>query len=113
MNHSHTQVNCTFTFWLSFFQNFAMSVLKNHKIDVLASCAGAIRTPGYNNAQNAKDAPGTLNADQVVAETLNALGKGATVVPGFTNKLAHFFMGRLFPRKLAISIMHKNTKNLT
>ena len=87
--------------------------LKNHKIDVLASCAGAIRTPGYNNAQNARDAPGTLNADQVVAETLNALGKGPTIIPGFTNKLAHFLMGRLFPRKLAISIMDKNTKNLT
>ena len=87
--------------------------LKKHRIDVLASCAGAIRTPGYNNARNAKDAPGTLNADQVVAETLNALDKGPTIIPGFTNKLAHFFMGRLFPRKLAISIMDKNTKNLT
>ena len=87
--------------------------LKKHRVDVLASCAGAIRTPGYNNAQNAEDAPGTLNADQVVVETLKALGKGPTIIPGFTNKLAHFFMGRLFPRKLAISIMDKNTKNLT
>jgi len=87
--------------------------LKKHKIDVIASCAGAITTPGYKNAQNAKDAPGTLNANKVAAETLNALGKGPTTIPGVTNKMARFFMGRLFPRKLAISIMETNTKNLS
>jgi len=87
--------------------------LKKHGIDVLASCAGAITTPGYKNAQNTKDAPGTLDADTVVLKTLYALGKNPTIIPGITNKVAHFFMGRLFPRKLAISIMNKNTKNLS
>jgi uncharacterized protein len=87
--------------------------LKKHKIDVIASCAGAITTPGYKNAQNAKDAPGTLHADKVAKDTLNALGKGPTIIPGFTNKMVRFFMGRLFPRKLAISIMETNTKNLS
>ena len=87
--------------------------LKKHGIDVLASCAGAISTPGYKNAQNTKDAPGTLSAKQVAESTLKALGKEATVIPGFTNKLAHFFMNRIFPRKWAISIMDKNTKDLS
>jgi uncharacterized protein len=87
--------------------------LKNHGIDVIASCAGAITTPGYKNAQNTKDAPGTLNANKVAEKTLNALGKGPTIVPGFTNKMARFFMGRLFPRKLAISIMGNSTKHLS
>jgi uncharacterized protein len=87
--------------------------LKNHGIDVIASCAGAITTPGYKNAQSTKDAPGTLSAKKVAGKTLNALGKGPTIVPGFTNKMAHFFMGRLFPRKLAISIMGNNTKHLS
>ena len=87
--------------------------LKKHGIDVIASCAGAITTPGYKKAQNSKDAPGTLDAHEVVIKTLNALGKGPTVIPGFINKLARFFMGRLFPRKMAISIMDKNTKELT
>ncbi len=86
---------------------------KKHHIDVLASCAGAISTPGYKNAQNTKDAPGTLSSKQVAEDTLNALGKGPTIIPGFTNKLAHFFMNRVFPRKWAISIMDKNTKGLT
>jgi uncharacterized protein len=87
--------------------------LKKHNIDVIASCAGAVTTPGYKNAQNTKDAPGTLNANRVAAETLNALGKGPTIIPGFTNKLARFFMARIFSRKLAISIMEKNTRDLS
>lgn len=87
--------------------------LRKHGIDVLASCAGAITTPGYKNAQNTKDAPGTLDAGQVAEETLRSLGKGPTIIPGLTNKIARFFMGRLFSRKLAISIMDNNTKNLS
>ena len=87
--------------------------LKKHQIDVLASCAGAISTPGYKNAQNTKDAPGTLSPKHVAEDTLNALGKAPTTIPGFTNKLAYFFMNRVFPRKWAISIMDKNTKGLT
>lgn len=87
--------------------------LNKHGIHVLASCAGAISTPGYKNAQNSKDAPGTLSAGEVAEKTVKALGKGPTTIPGFTNKLAHFFMNRIFPRKWAISIMDKNTKDLT
>lgn len=87
--------------------------LQGQGIDVLASCAGAIRTPGYVQAANRREAPGTLHAHQVAEETLNALGKGPTVVPGLTNKIARFFMGRLLPRKLAISIMDNNTKDLS
>lgn len=87
--------------------------LKKHGIDVMASCAGAISTPGYKNAQNTKDAPGTLSAQRVAEDTLKALGKGPIIIPGFTNKMAHFFMNRIFPRKWAISIMDKNTKDLS
>ena len=86
---------------------------RKYDIDVIASCAGAISTPGYKSAQNAKDAPGTLSPRQVVNITLNTLGKEPTIIPGFTNKLAYFFMNRIFPRKWAISIMNKNTKDLS
>jgi short-subunit dehydrogenase len=87
--------------------------LKKHNVDVIASCAGAISTPGYKNAQNTKDAPGTLSANSVAEKTLNALGKGPTIIPGFTNKVARFFMTRIFSRKFAISIMEKNTRDLS
>lgn len=87
--------------------------LTKHGIDVLASRAGAISTPGYKNAQNTGDAPGTLSPTEVATSTLNALGKSPTTIPGLTNKLAHFFMNRILPRKWAISIMDKNTKDLS
>lgn len=87
--------------------------LKKQGIDIMASCAGAISTPGYKIAQNTKDAPGTLPPKEVATATLNALGKAPTTIPGFTNKMAYFFMNRLIPRKWAISIMDKNTKDLS
>ena len=87
--------------------------LRDKGIDVVASCAGAIRTPGYEMAKNIKEAPGTMDAARVAEETLNALGKGPVVVPGRTNQFFRFLMGRVLPRKLAISIMKNNTKELS
>jgi short-subunit dehydrogenase len=86
--------------------------LKPKGIDVIASCAGAIMTPGYTNAQKGK-APGTLSPEKVAEISLKALCNGPIVIPGTINKLARFFMGRLLPRKTAINIMESNTKNLS
>jgi short-subunit dehydrogenase len=86
--------------------------LKPHGIDVIASCAGAILTPGYQETQQAK-APGTLGPAKVAEKTLKALGKGPVFVPGGINKLARFFLMRLMPRKLAIKIMAANTRSLS
>jgi short-subunit dehydrogenase len=85
--------------------------LKPLGIDVIASCAGAILTPGYTEAQQAK-APGALTPEQVAEKTLKALGKRPVFVPGAINKLARFFLMRLMPRKLAIKIMAANTRSL-
>lgn len=82
-------------------------------VDVIASVAGAIRTPGYKGAKGEKEAPGTMSAEDVANITLHALGTGPTVTPGLTNKFARMLMGRLLPRKTAISIMEKNTKDLS
>ena len=86
--------------------------LRSQDIDVLASVAGAIRTPGYEAAQG-KSAPGTLDANMVVKRTLKALGKRPVTVPGLTNKIARFLMGRLLPRTWAIAMMKKNTESLS
>ena len=86
--------------------------LKDLNIDVLACVAGAVRTPGYMTSANEKDAPGTLDPDDVVEETLSALGSSPTVTPGSFNRFAKFIMSRLLPRKRAIRIMHDNTKDL-
>ena len=85
--------------------------LKDHGIDVVACCAGAVRTPGYAMAAG-KDAPGTLDAQQVVERALRALGHGPVVIPGFVNRVATVFMTRLLPRRTAIAIMGTSTDSL-
>ncbi len=88
--------------------------LRGHGVDVLASCAGAIATPGYARVgANAKRAPGTLPPGVVAERTLAALGRGPRVTPGWINTLAAFIVGRLLPRRLAIAVMAASTRELT
>jgi short-subunit dehydrogenase len=86
--------------------------LKPCGVDVIASCAGAVLTPGYREAGRGR-APGTLPAAAVAEHTLSMLGKGPRAVPGGVNKLAHFFMTRILPRKSAIAIMSGATGALS
>ena len=87
--------------------------LKPRGIDVIGCCAGAILTPGYQQAEQSKAAPGTLPARDVAEQTLNALGKGPIVIPGAVNKTARFVLTRVLTRKAAIGIMSKNTGGLS
>ena len=87
--------------------------LKPRGVDVLACVAGAIRTPGYEQAEGGKPAPGTLEARQVAERTLGALGKGPVFVPGALNKVARFALMRLASRRAAVGIMSKNTGGLS
>ena len=86
--------------------------LKDKGVDVLACCAGAVRTPGYSGAAAGKDAPGTLDPEQVVEAALRALGRRPVVIPGRLNRVANVFMTRLLPRRAAIAIMAGNTGGL-
>jgi len=85
--------------------------LKPQGVDVLVSCAGAIRTPGYLKTAKS-DAPGTLEPWEVADRTLAALGKGPTVVPGAVNQLARVVLGRLLSRRGAVEMMARNTADL-
>jgi short-subunit dehydrogenase len=88
------------------------SELRPHGVDVVVSCAGAVRTPGY--AATAKgDAPGILDASVVVEQTLIALGRGPLVVPGAVNRLARFVSARLLPRRTAIAMIARSTRELS
>jgi len=87
--------------------------LKPHGIDVIGCCAGAILTPGYQQAEKSKPAPGTLPAKDVAEKTLKALGKGPIFVPGGLNKFARFLFTRILSKKTAINIMSKNTGGLS
>lgn len=87
--------------------------LKPQRIDVLACCAGAILTPGYQKTKISKPAPGTLEANEVAEKTLSALGKGPIIIPGVINKVGRFILTRVLSRKAAINIMSKNTGGLS
>jgi len=88
--------------------------MQPHGVDVVGCCAGAILTPGYQQAEKkVKTAPGTMSARDVAEQTIKALGKGPIVVPGRVNKLARFVLTRLMTKKAAINIMLNNTGGLS
>lgn len=87
--------------------------LRPHGIDVIACCAGAILTPGYQQAEKTKPAPGTLSTHDVAEQTLKALGRGPIVIPGAVNKIGRFVLTRVLSRKAAINTMSKNTGGLS
>jgi short-subunit dehydrogenase len=82
--------------------------LRLEGVDVLASCPAAVSTPGY--LRSLEENPGrpstaAMAPAAVVAETLVALGRRPSVIPGFSNRLAAFFMRRVMPRTAAIRLM--------
>ncbi len=87
--------------------------LRGHGVDVVACCAGAVRTPGYQRTASGKDAPGTLDPDAVAETTLASLGRGPRIVPGFVNRVAHAMMTRMFTRRSAVATMARSTKELS
>jgi short-subunit dehydrogenase len=86
--------------------------LKPHGIDVLTSCAGAIRTPNYGRT-GMREAPGTMDASDVAERTLATLGSGPIYVPGMVNKLASVMLGRLLTRRRALKIMSDASRSLS
>ena len=80
-------------------------------VDVIACCAGAVPTPGYRRA-TARDAPGMLPPDVVASRTLDALGRGPGVVPGALNRFMAQVVRRLLPRKTAVRLMARSTRDL-
>jgi len=89
--------------------------LNAYDINVLVCCAGAVRTPGYQQAVG-KEAPGALEAKVVAAKALDQLSKpnvGPRIVPGWINRFGSLLIGRWLPRRWAVIIMSNVTKKLT
>lgn len=85
--------------------------LREQGIDVVACCAGAIPTPGYERSGKGR-VPGMLHPDAVARRTLDALGKGPRFVPGLVNRLVAVLLTRVLPRKAAIRLMAGNTNDI-
>ena len=86
--------------------------MRPHGVDVVACVAGAIATPGLASA-SAKPAPGTLPPERVVAAALRGLGRGPRVVPGAAMWMSSLVMSRLLPRRTAIAIISRASRDLT
>ncbi len=80
-------------------------------VDVLACCAGAIRTPNLLKTE-VRDAPGALEPQEVAEEALRALGRKPTHIPGRFNRFASFVMRRLLPRKASVRVIGSHTRRL-
>ncbi|HEY6297016.1 MAG TPA: SDR family NAD(P)-dependent oxidoreductase [Streptosporangiaceae bacterium] len=72
-------------------------------VDVIACCAGAVTTPGYQQAAR-RTAPGATTPEHVATVALDALGHGFRVVPGPLNKLSTVALERLLPKRAAIAV---------
>jgi uncharacterized protein len=85
--------------------------LREQGIDVLTCCPPAVSTPGYV-ASAPKGAMSALTPQAVVNEALAALGKGPTIIPGWTYRLANVVMQRVLPRKSTIKLMGRVTRGM-
>jgi uncharacterized protein len=85
--------------------------LGQHGVDVLVSCAGATRTPGFLELVAGRKAPRSMSPDAVARETLRALPHRGAFIPGRWNRLAHRALS-LLPRKTALELMADETKAL-
>ncbi len=89
--------------------------LRGAGVDVIACCPGPTRTPGYlaSLPDHGSASPiAALDPAVVAEETLSMLGRTPSVVPGRANRVASFVMERLLPRRTAIAIMARNTRQL-
>lgn len=80
-------------------------------VDVLVSCAGATRTPGFVDLVAGRKAPRAMTPDAVAAETLRALPHRGAFIPGALNRLSQRLLA-LLPRRTAIHLMATATHSL-
>jgi short-subunit dehydrogenase len=90
--------------------------LRRDGVDVLACCAGAVSTQNYLDSlatgKSSGSPAGAMTPQAVVKETLAALGKEGSFVPGLSSKAAAFVMRRLMPHGLAVRIMGRVMRQL-
>jgi len=88
--------------------------LRANGVDVVAACAGATDTPGYQASQPRAGtfASGKMAPEAVVREALAALGRGPSMVAGHANRATAFLLGRLLPRAAAVRLMGRGTRAL-
>ncbi len=87
--------------------------LRHRGVDVVACCAGRVRTPTYERSRARSPgwlAPPVLEPEEVVRATLAALGRRPVVIPGRLNRIAAAVMQRLLPRRAAVARVSAATR---
>jgi short-subunit dehydrogenase len=86
--------------------------LRGNGVDVLACVAGAVATPGLRAAMH-RQALGTVEPDQVAEAALRALGRRPRTVPGALMQVSSALMSRLLPRRAAIALIARGSRDLS
>jgi uncharacterized protein len=81
-------------------------------IDVVVSCVGATRTPGFIQAVSGRKPPKSMSPEEVAKESLAALPARGAFVPGRFNRVVQQILSRVVPRRAAVKIMASHTKTL-
>lgn len=82
-------------------------------VDVVACCAGRVRTPTFERSgprRAAALAPPVMEPRPVVLATLAGLGRQPVVVPGRLNRLTAVAVQRLLPRRTAVELVSAATR---
>jgi short-subunit dehydrogenase len=85
--------------------------LEARGVDVIACRAGATRTPNFEQSMP-QGGPRPMEPGPVVRATLDALGRGPSVVPGALNRAAALLFDRALPRALSIRVMHQAVRRM-
>jgi short-subunit dehydrogenase len=86
--------------------------LRGTGVDMVTCVAGAISTPGLAGVKG-RPAPGTRTPEQVVSAALAGLGRGPRVIPGALMQFSSALMTRVMPRRAAIAIIARASRDLT
>lgn len=87
--------------------------LRQTGVDVLALCAGAVRTEAYlaSNPSPPVVAPPLMEVGPVVRHALASLSRGPRVVAGHPNRIAATLL-QLLPRRWSVRLMGRSTRAL-
>lgn len=101
----------------SFIWNMAEGLhyeFKNTKLDFSVCVPGATDTPNFRSTNPRKNslAPKSQNPNVVAEEALNRFGKKLFIIPGTLNKMSHFVLNRLLPRRIASGIHNAIMKKM-
>ena len=83
-------------------------------MDFSVCCPGPVDTPNYRSTKPKKTfvTPTSMKPELVAEEALNKFGKKLFIIPGISNKIAHFILNRILPRKISSFIHNAAMKKM-